>query len=85
MKRLDGKTQRIETFTYREELDASIIRPSKYFFVGAKLLQMSDGRGNSPLWGFGNAILRLLSAFYGGELKSAHKVVSFASREASGC
>jgi hypothetical protein len=49
MKRLDGETQGIETFTYREELEASIIRPSKYFFVGAKLLQMSDGRSNSPL------------------------------------
>jgi hypothetical protein len=49
MKRLDGETQGIETFTYREELEASIIRPSKHFFVGAKLLQMSDGRSNSPL------------------------------------
>jgi hypothetical protein len=49
IKRLDDKTLWAQTFTYREQLHASIIRPSKYFFEGAKLLQRSAWDRQQPM------------------------------------
>jgi hypothetical protein len=85
MERLDDERQGIDTFTYREDLYLSIIRPSKYSLWLQNLCKSRVWKGNSPPLGFGNSILLIFSDFCGRVLRSPHKVVSFAAWLTSGC